>query len=227
MNDPKTPSTESSTLAVVAVVALLLAIFGGIWLLGTGVRTAARAETLSTYRTEPESIQGETPLPWIRRPSPNGAWGIDYFNDTQTGFKHKSAYTIQEDGYRFAIYRLKGRVYGTFMLPGDSLETMDSQLPALRVDHHKALDLNTLAWAAPLMELQTGVKVFVQKPTWVTFHVHNGESEPTHNEILSQIMRGGTLRVSYTTSSGGAHQVAFGLRGSFAAVREVLDSTPR
>ncbi len=155
-------------------------------------------------------------------------WSVVEKTDAMTDEVTRIASVTNDIGDSFSLSRIEpgGAVWAVFLLASQNPDCLSSEhLPMLRVDKHKAHDLNELvtqeaAWAT----LGLPKKLYICEPTQFSYLLWHGADEEGIHKQLGEILCGETLLLRYWLESGQYKETAFAISGGEEIIRQAIES---
>ena len=148
-------------------------------------------------------------------------WEVTNSTDPITDDAKKIAIVKNQAGHSFSIYRLppEDLVWGTFSLSDSTVDQIDSERPPIYwVDNKTPYNLST----SKDLDEKYDLSLYQREPKWVNFVVWHGKVDEGVSGDIVDIVKGHEIFFNYYTVSGDDKDTSFTLKGSAAAVSEIV-----
>ena len=133
----------------------------------------------------------------------------------------KVAIIKNQAGHSFLIYRIppEDLVWGTLLLSDSTFDQIDSERPPIYwVDNKTPYNLST----SKKLDERYGLSLYRREPKWVNFVIWHGKVDEGVSGDIVDMVRGHEIFFKYYTVSGGDKDTSFTLKGSAAAISELV-----
>ncbi len=148
-------------------------------------------------------------------------WEVTTSTGPITDKAKKIAIIKNQAGHSFLIYRIPPAdlVWGTFLLSDSTVDQIDSERPPIYwVDNKTPYNLST----SKKLDEQYDLNLYQRESKWVDFVVWHGKVDEGVSGDIVDMVKGHKIFFKYYTVSGDDKDTSFTLKGSAAAISEIV-----